>query len=75
MVSLNILFSDPHNFLKEVKEKLGKNIRTFFVTYQKFSEILHGPSIFAKTTSWPLQKSSGPPLVYLMLGPLEVLTS
>ena len=43
MASLNILFSDPHNFFKEVKEKLGKNIRTFFVTYQKFSEMLHGP--------------------------------
>ena len=47
MASLNILCSDPHNFLKEVTKKMGKYIRAFFVVHQKFSKIFHDPSIFA----------------------------
>ena len=46
MASLNILYSDAQNFLKEVTKKIGKYIRNFFVAHQKFSEIFHGLSIF-----------------------------
>ena len=47
MASLKILYSDPHNFLKEVTKKLGKYIRKLFVAHQQFSKIFHGPSTFA----------------------------
>ena len=47
MASLNILGSDPHNFLKEVTKKIRKVHKKFFVADQKLSNILHGLSIFA----------------------------
>ena len=47
MASLNILYSDPQSFLKEVTKKLGKYMRKFFVAHQKFSKLFHDPSIFA----------------------------
>ena len=61
MASLNILYSGPHNFLKEGTKKLGNYIRKFFVAHQKFCKIFDGPSIFSWNISWPLQKPSGPP--------------
>ena len=57
MASLNILCSDPHNFLKEViknkqtnkqtNKKVGKKQkRKFFLAHQKLLKIFHDPSIF-----------------------------
>ena len=53
MASLNILYSEPHNFLKEVVKKLGKYIRKFlwpiknskkyFMDHQCLPKIFHGP--------------------------------
>ena len=43
MASLNILYSDPYNFLKEVTKKKGKYIRKFFVAHQKFWKVFHDP--------------------------------
>ena len=52
MTSLNILYSEPHNFLKEVtqkKKKEGKKHahKKMFVVHQKFLKIFHEPLIFA----------------------------
>ena len=47
MADLNILYSDPHKFLKEVTKKLGKYITKFFVAHQKLSKLFHGTSIIA----------------------------
>ena len=44
MASLNILYSDPHNFLKEVTKKLAKYMRKF----------LFGASKILKNISWPI---------------------
>ena len=44
MASLNILYSDPHNFLKEVTKKLTKYMRKF----------LFGTSKILKNISWPI---------------------
>ena len=37
MANLNILWSDPPQFLKEVTKKLEKYVRKHFVAHQKFS--------------------------------------
>ena len=47
MASLNVLFSDPHNFLKEVTKKVRKVHKIFFVAQKKLLHIFPGPSIFA----------------------------
>ena len=46
MASLNILYSDPHNFLK-VTKKIRKVHKQIFCGHQKFLKMFHGSQIIA----------------------------
>ena len=65
MAILNILCSDPHNFLKEVRKEAHKKIFSHqkfskdFMAHQYLPKIFHGPC-----------KNLPPLSVYLMYGPL-----
>ena len=48
MANLNILYSDPHNFLKEVTNKILGKIK------QNFKKIFCGPLKILKNISWPI---------------------
>ena len=47
MASLNILYLDPHNFLKEVTKKIRKVHKQIFCGHQKFLKMFHGSQIIA----------------------------
>ena len=63
MASLNILCSDPHNFLKEVTKKMGKYIRAFFVVHQKLSKIFHDHQYLPKIFHGPCKTPGPPPIL------------
>ena len=68
MTSLNILYSDPHNFLKEATKKLGKYIRNFLCSIKNSHKYFMAHQYLPKIFHGPCKNPPDPPPIYLMYG-------